>query len=207
MSRFLEGPPIPQVLLSTMPSLLMARENLAALDFMKQHNETTPKLFVAFARRFEEMSIYKDEILEDAARLHDIGKGHPFIAGLLSIKDKLDNAQEYIMHLHPAVGRQILLNAGHEDIDPQVQVAYSHHENWDGTGYPQGLRGEEIPLIARVFSVVDAFDAMTHARPYRKGVYTSEQAFEELKKFRRTQFDPEVVKTFIENFSAIQKEL
>jgi HD-GYP domain-containing protein (c-di-GMP phosphodiesterase class II) len=78
-------------------------------------------------------------------------------------------------------------------------AACFHHERWDGKGYPLGLKGEEIPLIARIISVADTYDAMVSTRPYRKGL-DPKIAFEEISKNSGTQFDPEVVNAFIQAF-------
>ena len=80
-----------------------------------------------------------------------------------------------------------------------------HHERWDGSGYPDGLRDEKIPLGARIVAVIDAFDAMTSDRPYRKAL-PREVAFDELRKGSGTQFDPKVVKAFIEILEEEHKE-
>jgi len=76
----------------------------------------------------------------------------------------------------------------------------THHEWWDGSGYPQGLKGENIPLISRIISIADAYDVMTHERPYKKAV-SKKEALEELKRCAGTQFDPKLVKTFIQILS------
>jgi HD-GYP domain-containing protein (c-di-GMP phosphodiesterase class II) len=77
-----------------------------------------------------------------------------------------------------------------------IPIIYCHHEKWDGSGYPRGLRGEEIPVGARIFSVVDAFDAMTFDRPYSKAV-AFETAYTEIKRCAGTHFDPSVVEAFL----------
>lgn len=78
-----------------------------------------------------------------------------------------------------------------------LKVIRSHHERWDGTGYPDGQRGEEIPLAARIFAVCDVFDALTHERPY-KGAWPAEKAIVEIHAQASSQFDPSVVATFIQ---------
>jgi HD-GYP domain-containing protein (c-di-GMP phosphodiesterase class II) len=80
----------------------------------------------------------------------------------------------------------------------------SHHERWDGTGYPNNLKGEEIPLLSRIISIVDAFDAMTNERSYRKAL-TKEEAIQEIRKCSGTQFDPLVVMVFLEIFSEVDE--
>ena len=75
-----------------------------------------------------------------------------------------------------------------------------HHERWDGKGYPKGLKGEEIPLFARIISICDTFDVMTNERHYRKGKFTADEALKEIKKCSGTQFDPNLVDLFISLF-------
>jgi HD-GYP domain-containing protein (c-di-GMP phosphodiesterase class II) len=82
------------------------------------------------------------------------------------------------------------------ELEPIAFSILSHHERFDGTGYPNGLMGEDIPLLARMFSIVDAYDAMTHDRPYRKAM-SKEDAIEEIIKCKGTQFDPKLADEFI----------
>ena len=77
-----------------------------------------------------------------------------------------------------------------------MDIPYCHHEKWDGTGYPRGLKGEQIPLAARIFAVVDVWDAVTSDRPYRKG-WSKEQALEYIKEHSGKYFDPQVVEEFL----------
>lgn len=146
----------------------------------------------------EEMGLNRDEIekLKLSAILHDIGKIGIRDSVLLK-EDKLTNEEFEIIKKHTIYGDEIL---GHlkrlEEISPGVKY---HHEKYDGTGYPEGLKGEQIPLIARIIAVADTFDAMTTDRPYRKGL-SFETAMEELKRKAGTQFDPHVVESFIRAF-------
>ena len=137
--------------------------------------------------------------LEAAALLHDVGKiGIP--EHILNKPGKLTTEEFEVMKGHVAIGTEIL--SGIEFPFPVVPIVKSHHENWDGTGYPAGLRGEEIPLAARILTVVDCFDAVTSERPYRGALSTTE-AFRILQARRGTMYDPRVVDTFI----ALQPEL
>jgi diguanylate cyclase (GGDEF)-like protein len=132
-----------------------------------------------------------DEVAR-AAELHDVGK----IAVPDAILDKpgaLDPVEWSFMRRHPLIGERILLAA--PALRPVARLVRSSHERWDGGGYPDGLRGDEIPLGARVVSVCDAFDAMTTERPYREPV-TEAAALEELQRCAGTQFDPAVVEAF-----------
>jgi len=141
------------------------------------------------------------ETIRQAALLHDIGKlGMRFED--LNKPQKL-TAEEYKMFKqHPVMGRRILEPIGFlSDIVPLV---YYHHEKFDGTGYPEGLQGEEIPLGARILAVGDTYDAMTSDRPYRKAL-PHKVAIAELKRFAGTQFDPMVVGAFLINIEKYRK--
>jgi two-component system, cell cycle response regulator len=132
-----------------------------------------------------------DEVAR-AAELHDVGK----IAVPDAILDKpgvLDPVEWSFMRRHPLIGERILLAA--PALRPVARLVRSSHERWDGGGYPDGLRGDEIPLGARVVAVCDAFDAMTTERPYRETV-TEADAIGELRRCAGTQFDPMVVEAF-----------
>lgn len=102
------------------------------------------------------------------------------------------------MQNHPAIGAEII---GLHD-DPMLKMAHSaaltHHEKWDGSGYPAGLSGEEIPLEGRLVAVADVFDALTSARPYKRP-WTNEEAADFIKSEAGRHFDPEVVKAFLES--------
>lgn len=133
------------------------------------------------------------ELLETAGKLHDIGK----IALDYSILEKTGSlTQEEFEEVkkHPEIGYRILRTAGvyQEVLDG---ILY-HHEHYDGSGYPKGLKGEEIPVLARVLSVCDAYDAMRSDRPYRKA-FTVDKAIEELEKSSGTQNDPEITRFFV----------
>ncbi|RDV81187.1 HD-GYP domain-containing protein [Ammonifex thiophilus] len=128
-----------------------------------------------------------------AGYLHDLGKlGVP--AELLLRPGKLEPVEFALVKAHPVVGAEILSAAG---VDGEIVDAVKHHhENHDGTGYPDGLGGGEIPFLARIVRVADAFDAMTSPRPYR-GAFSAEEALEEIRKGAGRQFDPEVVSAFL----------
>ena len=130
-----------------------------------------------------------DPQIEFGFLLHDVGK----VAvpdGILHKPDHLLGEERALMRRHAAVGYEILQNV--EFLREAAQIVRHHHERWDGQGYPDGLAGEEIPLAARIFSVVDALDAITTDRPYRPGVSFA-QARREIAAKAGTQFDPDVV--------------
>jgi len=130
--------------------------------------------------------------LEFGSLLHDIGKiGVPDL--ILRKPAKLTSEEWVLMRQHPLHGQQIL--RGIEFLEGAARVVAQHHEKWDGSGYPLGLRAEEIDVCARIFSVADAFDAITSNRVYRKGK-PYEVAAEELDAWAGKQFDPEVVAAF-----------
>jgi ribonuclease P protein subunit RPR2 len=126
--------------------------------------------------------------------LHDIGKvGVP--ESVLCKPGPLDEAEWGMMREHPEIGAQIVSPI--RFLAGAVDIVRTHHERWDGAGYPYGLSGEEIPLAARVFSIADSFDAMTSDRPYRAAM-PIEQALEQIREGAGSQFDPEVAKAFLE---------
>jgi response regulator RpfG family c-di-GMP phosphodiesterase len=126
--------------------------------------------------------------------LHDIGKvGIP--EAILCKPGPLDDAEWVTMRGHPAIGARIVEPIGF--LAGAVEIVRSHHERWDGRGYPAGLAGEAIPLAARVFAVADSFDAMTSDRPYRRALPV-DRAVEEVRMGAGTQFDPAVVTAFLE---------
>jgi putative two-component system response regulator len=133
--------------------------------------------------------------LQQAARLHDVGKIG--ISDLILLKPgKLSDAEYGIMKAHAAIGAELLQGGQSELIRIAHRIAASHHERWDGSGYPQGLREEEIPLEARIVSLADVFDALTHDRPY-KAAWTVHAAVVEIERQSGHQFDPRVVEEFL----------
>jgi putative two-component system response regulator len=150
---------------------------------------------VTFSLRLgHELGLNKQELrdLELGALLHDIGKiGVP--DNILRKPAKLDESEWAKMRLHPVHGQKLLRNIPF--LDEASQIVLQHHEKWDGTGYPFGLRGNDINLGARIFAVVDAFDAIISDRVYRKG-RSYEEALMEIKKCSGTQFDPMIVEAF-----------
>src|SRR6185436_91366 len=132
--------------------------------------------------------------IEHGVMLHDIGKiGIP--DAILLKPGPLTPEEWRVMRSHPEIGKRLI-----ESIPfllGAVPIVYSHHEKWDGTGYPRGLQAEEIPVGARIFSVVDAFDAMTFDRPYSRAI-SFDAAKAELKRCAGSHFDPSVVEAFLQ---------
>jgi len=134
-------------------------------------------------------------LLRQAAPLHDVGK--------LAIPDrvllkpgKLSAGEWEVMKTHADLGSRLLSGSNSPVLQMAAVIAATHHERWDGSGYPRGLAAETIPLVGRVVAVADVFDALTHVRPY-KPAWTVERAIEEIERGAAGQFDPRVVAAFL----------
>ncbi len=134
------------------------------------------------------------KLVRAAAELHDVGK-LALPEAVLQKPGQLDDEEWKIVRQHTVIGERIIAAA--EGLEHVALTVRSTHERWDGLGYPDGLKGEEIPLAARMIAICDAYDAITSERPYRQA-QSNEQAIEELRASAGTQFDPELVETFVE---------
>lgn len=133
------------------------------------------------------------EHVRRGALLHDVGKlGIP--DSILLKPGPLDDEEWAIMRMHPVYAHDWLLPI--EYLRPSLNIPYSHHEKWDGTGYPQGLKGEDIPLPARIFALADVWDALRSDRPYRSA-WTEERVSEYIRSLSGTHFDPDLVEPFL----------
>jgi HD-GYP domain-containing protein (c-di-GMP phosphodiesterase class II) len=160
------------------------------------HTQRVTEKTLSLARRMH----YREDGLVHIRRgalLHDIGK--------MSIPDRillkegpLTDEEWVIMRRHTEFAFELM--APIQYLWPAIDIPYCHHEKWDGSGYPRGLQGEQIPLAARIFSIVDVWDALTSDRPYRKA-WSRENAIAYIRSQRGKHFDPQVVDTFLENFS------
>ncbi|MBN2044320.1 MAG: HD domain-containing protein [Anaerolineales bacterium] len=158
-----------------------------------EHTRRVVDLTVHLARR---MNFPENEIahIRRGALLHDIGKiGIP--DAILQKPDKLTENEWVVMRTHPEIAYQVLSQI--EYLKPALDIPYCHHEKWNGIGYPRKLKGEEIPLSARIFAVVDVFDALTSDRPYRKA-WSKEKALNYLKDQSGKHFYPDAVEAFLE---------
>jgi putative nucleotidyltransferase with HDIG domain len=134
------------------------------------------------------------EALEWGGLLHDVGKiGVP--DSVLLKQERLTREERMVMNAHPVLGAEII--APVTKLAPELPIIRHHHEWYNGSGYPDRLIGDEIPKLARILHVADAFEAMTAQRPYRMTPLTAEQALGELRKFAGIQFDPAVVDAFV----------
>ena len=159
-------------------------------DVTGRHAERVGRLCGMLAR---EIGLSEEETgrIEMAAPLHDLGK----IAvpdSVLRKPDSLTPTEREIMAQHCEVGASLLAGSRHPLVQEAQQIARSHHERWDGDGYPDGLQGEEIPLSARITAVADAYDSLTDTRPYRPAV-SSAEALELVVEDRGRHFDPDIV--------------
>jgi putative nucleotidyltransferase with HDIG domain len=168
----------------------------AALDARDQsapgHCRRVAKLAVELGKR---MGLPESELLalEQGARLHDIGKlGIPDM--ILMKPGPLTPEERRTMQRHPEIGCEIVTHI--DFLQDALPVIRHHHEHYDGSGYPNGLQGQQIPLLARIFSVVDAFDAQAHARPYNTAP-SVHRALANISAYRARWFDPQVVDAFM----------
>ena len=135
------------------------------------------------------------ELIRRAAPLHDVGKiGIP--DSILLKCDQLTPEEFDIVKLHTSIGARILAGGRSDYLSMAEEIALGHHERWDGAGYPQGLRGDDTPLHARIVAVADFFDALTHDRPYRSAA-SPEEVLEMIDRRAGTHFDPRVVRAFL----------
>ena len=161
--------------------------------FTSKHSHRVKQIAVDIGK---EMGVNDAELeaLEWGGLLHDVGKiGVP--DNVLLKQERLTREERMIMNAHPVLGAQII--APVTKLAPELPIIRHHHEWYNGSGYPDRLIGDEIPKLARILHVADAFEAMTAARPYRMTPLTAEQALAELRKFAGIQFDPAVVDAFV----------
>ncbi len=139
------------------------------------------------------------DLLRRAAPLHDLGKiGIP--DAVLLKPGRLSDREYRVMRGHTLIGAQILSGSDVPLLHTSSAIALTHHERWDGRGYPEGMHGTDIPLVGRIVAVADVFDALTHARPYKEK-WPVERAIDELRAQAGAQFDPAVVEAFMYHFS------
>lgn len=158
-----------------------------------EHTHRVADLTITLAER---MGIPDAEIahIRRGALMHDIGKmGIPDT--ILQKPGELTDAELAIMQTHPEKAYQILSQIDY--LAPAMDIPYCHHEKWDGTGYPRGLKGDEIPLAAQLFAVVDVYDALTTDRPYRKA-WSKEQTLDYIREQSGKHFSPVAVRAFLE---------
>ncbi|MBK5246455.1 MAG: diguanylate cyclase, partial [Peptostreptococcaceae bacterium] len=186
--KLLERKSVRSNLMTTIKATMLEKSHETA-----EHAERLVNLAKAIGK---EINLSDDEmfLLELAASLHDIGK-MGVDQQILTKDGKLTEQEWSEMKKHPEAGYRIALASS--ELLPISEYILAHHERWDGKGYPQGLKGEEIPLLARIITIVDSYDAMTEDRPYREAM-SKEAAIAELSRNSGTQFDPIIAKVFID---------
>jgi putative nucleotidyltransferase with HDIG domain len=169
----------------------------AALDLRDKetegHSQRVTKMAVKLART---LGLSEAELVQVrwGALLHDIGKmGVP--DEILHKPGSLTDEEWVAMKKHPIFAYEMLAPVRY--LRQALDIPYSHHEKWDGSGYPRGLKGQQIPLAARIFAAVDVWDALTSDRPYR-AAWTKEKALEYIRASSGTHFDPQVVDVFLQ---------
>jgi len=188
-------------LLDTIASLAFAVE--AKDPYTRDHSKGVSRLAAQIAMQAG-LSEAEIEEIRLAGIVHDVGKIH--VPDCVLLKPTLLTAEEYeIMKSHSAWGAKILEPLKVTAIERIVRIVRHHHESFDGQGYPDCLRGDQIPLGARIMTVADAFQAMVSARAYRKA-RTAEEALAELRRCRGTQFDPFVVDAFLLSIQSLGEQ-
>jgi len=143
------------------------------------------------------------EVISTASSLHDVGKiGIP--DSILKKPAALTPEEREIMKTHTTIGVNLLSGSNSKFFQMGKEIALTHHEKWDGSGYPNGLKGEEIPLSGRICGLCDVFDALTSKRPYKEA-WTIDKAVEEVTKNKGTHFDPHIVDCFIKILPQIRR--
>ncbi len=164
----------------------------------EHHSQRVTEMTVTIARV---MGLSQEELVQvrRGSLLHDIGKmGIP--DSILLKPGPLTDEEWTVMHLHPVYAFEMLSPI--EYLRPALDIPYCHHEKWDGTGYPRGLKGEEIPISARIFAIADVHDALTSDRPYRKA-WSREKTLDHILQGSGSHFDPQVVELFLKEVDII----
>jgi putative two-component system response regulator len=167
-------------------------------EHSSQHVDRVADTAAAIAER---LGLGAEEVglLRQAAALHDVGN-LAIPDSILLKPNKLTEEEYELVKTHTTLGARLLSESASPLLQMGSVIAATHHERWDGTGYPAGLAGEDIPLVARVVAVADVFDALTHDRPY-KSLWPVEQAISEIQRGSGTQFDPRVVDAFLDTLA------
>ncbi|MEK6751505.1 MAG: HD domain-containing phosphohydrolase [Chloroflexota bacterium] len=167
-----------------------------ALDLRDKETEGHTRRVTALTQTLARgMGLKEDEIVHitRGALLHDIGK-MAIPDGILLKPGKLSDDERALIQKHPMYAYEMLSPI--KFLLPALDIPYCHHEKWDGTGYPRGLKGEDIPFAARIFAVVDVWDALVSDRPYRKGIQPSEVK-KSIRELSGSHFDPRIVDAFL----------
>ena len=191
-------------MLNSLNALSMVRDNETGNHILRTKNYVR-----ALAERLKASGAYREELTEKtiedlvkAAPLHDIGKvGIPDT--ILRKAGSLTDEEWDIMKTHATLGQDVLTAAKLQDakhthvLDAAIKIAGCHHENWDGSGYPLGLKGDEIPLAAQLMSLADTYDALVSERVYKKK-WSHEEACQEIIQLKGKRFNPRIVEAFLQ---------
>ena len=175
----------------------LVKNLLSTLGAKSDENEEHSKRMTKLARKLGTKIGLSDKQLANLsllATLHDIGKVS-ISEEILSKSGELSEKEWEKIKEHPEMGYRIV--SATEEFSPVAKEVLSHHENWDGSGYPNGLEGKDIPLLSRIITIVDAYDVMTNGKTYKESI-SKEEALKELDHYAGSQFDPELVKSFID---------
>jgi putative two-component system response regulator len=189
-----------------MMQLLEEHANAAELhdDNTSQHIFRVGRMSALLAKEIE-LDVHTQEMLDLAARVHDIGK--LFVPNAIILKPgKLTAGEREIMQRHTTQGAEYLAKTKTPMIALAIEIAKHHHEKYDGTGYPDGLRGSAIPISARIAALADVFDALTHERPY-KAAWSVSDSLKEIASLRGTHFDPDLTDVFVALVPRLQREV
>ncbi|MDP9232059.1 MAG: HD-GYP domain-containing protein [Actinomycetota bacterium] len=181
---------------------MLSRAIEARDPYTRGHSTRVTELAEAVAQRLG-WSEERIASLRVGGPLHDIGK-LAVSDEVLCKEGRLDDDELAQIREHPKIGAKLLLRV--TALREAIPYVLYHHERWDGTGYPSGKAGEEIPVEARVLAIADAFDAMTSDRPYRSAL-SREEALAEVERCAGTQFDPKIARIFLEVFGETEAEL
>ncbi len=164
---------------------------------IKNHLERIRGYCMVIARGLD-LSVQEVEVIANASQLHDIGEiGIP--DAILTKAGKLSPYEWEVVKRHPVIGAEILRGSPSTLLQAGEIIALSHHERWDGSGYPYGLKGEDIPLSGRICALADIFDALTTKRPYKDEV-SVEEAYDLILESSGVLFDPQLVTVFKDHF-------
>lgn len=187
------------------PAWRLSVETIARLSRAIEHRDDETGGHVermsAYSALLADRAGIEPESIRLTSILHDVGK----IAvpeRLLLKPGELTPRERAEMERHAAVGREILAGSGSELLELAASIAWTHHERWDGLGYPRGIEGTEIPLEGRIAAIADVFDALTSDRVYRPA-FSLEQTVEMMGRWRGTHFDPELLDEFLESLGDV----
>lgn len=170
-------------------------------SYTMHHSENVANYSVQIAKKMK-LPKHSCEIIYKGALLHDIGKiGIP--EHILMKNGKLTDEEYEIIKSHPTLGHNMIKHVGNFYSEGVLDIVLYHHERYDGKGYPTGIKGDQIPLFARIVAIADTFDAMTTKRVYRDK-YNLEYALNEVRKNKGTQFDPQIADVFLSLFDTEQ---